>query len=247
MYWRKDGEGPDLNQLCSLRVNPHWDSLQSLDAIDFAQDAERNQQVGSLEVVGRGRPLRRLARTAVSAGRAVADLAIDLRMVCPGSAALGPAFTGLCGAAASLAPRLPARLSLRSALVRRQLLLGPRHDEAVWRYAAGRADAAAAGLQPLSGALLWLLRSGSRSGAPGHGQHAPRAHRRALPVGRHGAGRRAHHQLPLGSTRLLASGQCTADAACTLDRRLRDQLCAGGSECAADGWPAAQPSFTGYE
>ncbi len=71
------------------------------------------------------------------------------------------------------------------------------------------------------------------AGAQGHGQHAPGAGRCAVSLGRAGAGRRAHHQRSLGPTGLLAGGQRAAEPARAMDRGLRDQLCAGGSECAA--------------
>ena len=50
-----------------------------------------------------------------------------------------------------------------------------------------------------------------------------------------GSGGRAHHQRSLGSAWLLAGGQRARESACAVDRRLRDQLCAGRGECAACG------------
>jgi apolipoprotein N-acyltransferase len=54
-------------------------------------------KLGSLEVVGRGGSLRRPAGVAVSAGRADARLALDLRLVWAGSAAVGDSVASLCG------------------------------------------------------------------------------------------------------------------------------------------------------
>ena len=68
---------------------PVSSSSAAPDAINSPQYATYVLEVGSLEVVGRGRSLRRPAGVAVSHRRADARLAVDLRLVWAGSAALG--------------------------------------------------------------------------------------------------------------------------------------------------------------
>src|ERR1035441_4532358 len=104
-------------------------------------------------------------------------------MVWAGPAVMGGPFTNLRGWATPAAPRLSARLSLWGAVVHGQLLLGPRHDAPVRRYAAAGPDAAAGGIQPGAGALLGPLRPGCGAGAEGDRQHAAGAGRRAHPMG----------------------------------------------------------------
>ena len=176
------------------------------DAINSAEYEARILEVGSMEVMGRGRSLRRPARVAVSAGWANARLAQHLRLVWACSAFVGAPFAGLCGIAASAAPRLSDCLSLRRSVVHRQLLLGARHHAPLRRYAAGCAHSASHWLQFGAGALLWSLRPGSCAGTPGNGQHAPGACFCAHPLGCIGTGRRTHHICSLGPARLLAGG-----------------------------------------
>ena len=126
---------PDVRSTVA-RIRRHSAPLPN--AINSALYA-RLLEIGSLEVVGRGRPLRRPARVAVSARRAAAPLAHRLCLVRPGSAAVGAAFAAAAPTAPPAAPRFSARLSLRRPLVHGQLLLGARHHAALRRYAAAGA------------------------------------------------------------------------------------------------------------
>ena len=117
-------------------------------------------------------------------------------------------------------------VSLRLSLVRRQLLLGPRHhgpSTAICRR--WFPSLLLIGYSLVLGLYFGFFGLGRRAGAPGHRQHAPRARRRARPLGRPRTRRRPHHLRPLGSARLLPGRQRAREPARALDRRLRHQLC----------------------
>ena len=198
-----------------------------------------------VEVVGGGRVVGRAARVTVSDCRADAAVAQRFCLVRTGSASLGSSFRRneqRWSAAPPIAPRIPAGLCLRSAVVLRQLLLDPRHDDAVWRHAATGSHVAADWIQPCAGALLRLVRTGRDAGAAGDGKHAPGSRRCAIFVGRAGTGGGADHLSAMGSTGLLAGGQCAGEPACAMDRRVWHQLCSGRRERASRRWLAAQQS-----
>ena len=106
--------------------------------------------------------------------------------------------------AASAAARIFHFLSVRRALVHRQLLLDSRHDDALRRHAAAGAGAADAGIQPGARALLWHFRLGACAGAAGDGLDAAGTGLCAVSVDRARPGSGAHHECSLGSAWLLA-------------------------------------------
>ena len=188
-------------------------------------------------------PFRRLAGVAVSAGRAASHLANGLCLVRLGSAPVGDPVAGGDESTSSAAPRLPALLPLRLSVVHGQLLLGPRHDVPLRRHAGNGSDAAAGGVQPGAGALLWPFWPVRGAGAPDDRQHSPGLGRRAHLVDRAGTSRLAHHFGAVGSVGLLAGGQRLGEPACALDRRLRHQLFAGCGQCAHYRRAGAEPEF----
>ena len=102
-------------------------------------------------------------------------------------------------------PRVFARIRLRRALVHGQLLLDPRHHDALRRHARRCSRTAAHWIQSRSRSLLRIIRSGGDAGSSGNGENPSRPRRRAFSLGCARSGRCAHHQRAVGSTWLFAS------------------------------------------
>jgi len=157
------------------------------------------------EDVGCGRSLCRAAGIAVPARRPHAALARHLRVVRSRPAALGDSWPGHRRASTPLSSGVSAFLPLRRPVVHGQLLLDPRHDDALRRHAHRSSHASAHRIQSGSRPLLRPLRSGHHAGSPGNGQNQLRPHRRTLPLGRARPRCRPRHQRAVGSTWLFAS------------------------------------------
>src|SRR5580692_2176525 len=101
-------------------------------------------------------PFRGAAGVAVSSGGAASSLALGFRMVWAGSADSGDLVFGHNRLAAPHAPRFSAGVPKRIPLVHGQLLLGARHNVALWRHACRGADIAPDRIQPGAGFVLRL-------------------------------------------------------------------------------------------
>ena len=111
---------------------------------------------------------------------------------------------------------------VRRPLVHGQLLLDPRHHDAIRRHAHRRTGIAAHRLQPCPRSLLRIVRPGRNAGSPRNWEVESRTRCSALSLGHARPRSRTHHQRSVGSTRLFASGQRDRESACSVDRRLRD-------------------------
>ncbi len=158
------------------------------------------------EDVGRGSIIGGAAGTAIPAGRAHAALAQHLRVVRPCPAALGDPRPSDGGPSPPAPAGVSAFVPVRGAVVHGQLLLDPRHDDALRRYARRGTGPAAHRVQFGPRPLLWAVWLRIDAGSPGNGQNESRPRCRTLPLGRARPRRSAHHQCSMGSAGVLAGG-----------------------------------------
>ena len=191
------------NSVRLQRLTPQPNAINS--ALYAAADSECSRRL--LEVVGRSGIIRRLARVAVSAGRADASLAIGLCLVWIGSAAVG----NLCRGCATVRASPAAPRFLLAYLCGVLWYMGNCYwvRDIMMQY--GDMPPLAPTLLLVGYSLVLGLYFGLFGLAVALVQKATGSTRLALaaaPVllGRAGTGRRAHHLRALGPARLLAGG-----------------------------------------
>ena len=133
-------------------------------------------------------------------------------------------------APAPAAARLSAGLSLRIALVLRQLLLDPRHDDAVRRHAAVAPALLLIGFSLVLGLYFGLFGLGRGAGAAGDGQHASGAGRAPFLWAALELAAARITSVPWDQLGYSQVDNVIGEPARALDRRVWDQLCSGRGE-----------------